>query len=441
MQVSVEKTSELNRKMSVSVPKDAIEEKVASNLKSLARNAKIDGFRPGKAPAHVISKLYGKRVRGEVIGELIQSSYEDAMREQQLRPVSYPQVHSIEESDTGFSYIAEFEVYPEIELTGLEQLAIERPQAEIGASDFDNMLNKLREQHKTWDTVERAAAKGDRITLNFSGTVEGENFTNGKVSDFQVEIGAGKMVPGFEDNLIDLKAGDQKTFEVQFPADYNSEKLADKLATFEIEVVSVEEAVLPELNAEFVEVFGVTSGDVEEFKNDVKANMERELKRALSEKLKDAVMESLYSNITFEVPNALINDEIDRMMKPFHEDAKKRGLKTNEANIPREFFTESAKRRVALGLILAKIIDKAAIKVAPAKIREAIEDIARTYEDPDQVVNWYYADKQRLGEIEQFVMEDQTVTWIVEQAQVRDVAISFEEAMNRNNSPAAAQEA
>lgn len=431
MQVSVEKTSELSRKMFVSVPKTVMEEKVSAGLKSLARNVKIDGFRPGKVPAHIVSKMYGERVRNEVTGDLIQSTYIQAIQDQKLNPAGYPHIHSTDADADNFNYIAEFEVYPEISLTGLENIVVQRPQAKVEDVDFDNMLLKLRQQRRTWSNVERASANSDRITLSFTGVSEGENFTDGKVENFQVEIGEGKMIPGFEDQLLGLQVGAQKTFDIQFPEEYASEKLAGKMATFDIEVINLEEAVLPEIDADFVKIYGVTSGDTEEFKSDVRANMERELKHALRDKLKNAVMDVLYSTFKFEIPGVLIKNEINHLMQPYLENAKKRKMKVEDLNLPPELFEEQAKRRVALGLILAEIIRTNQIKVDSAKVRTTVEELAQTYEDPAQVVNWYFADQKRLEDVEQMVLEEQTVEWIISKTQVQDVDVSFEAAMNR----------
>ena len=432
MQVSVEKTSELSRKMFVSVPETVLEEKVAARLKNLARSVKIDGFRPGKAPANIVNKMYGERVRDEIKGDLIQSTYVEAIQEQKLNPAGYPNIHSVDTDAEGFKYVAEFELYPEVSVMGLDQLKITRPNAQVEDSDFETMLTKLREQRKTWVVVDRAAATADRVTLSFTGVAEGENFTEGKVDNFQVEIGAKKMIPGFEDNLIGLTVGEHKSFEISFPEDYTNEKLAGKLATFEVEITSIEAPELPAIDAELIKLFGVDSGDVEEFKADVKANMERELKRALKEKLKTSVMDSLYATYQFDVPQVMINNEINHLLQPYAENAKKRNLKLEDLNLPREMFVEQAKRRVSLGLLLAEIIRANELKVDPAKVRETIEELAESYEDSEQVVSWYYQDKQRLEDIEQIVLEDQVVAWIVSQAQVSDESISFDAAMNRD---------
>ena len=430
MQVSVEKTSELVRKMTVNLPEEVVQEKMESRFKSLAKEIKLDGFRPGKVPVRVVKKQFASRVRGEVTGDLIQSSYYEALKQEDLIPAGYPKIEPTDKKE-GLEYVAEFEVYPEISLDEVSNLSITRITSVIEESDVDNMINKLREQKKEWQKVERESQQGDRITIHFSGTCEGENFTDGKVENYPVEIGAGQMIPGFEDELVGLKEGDSKTFEVTFPEEYGNEKLAGKTAEFEIEVVSVEEPVLPEIDAEFIKAYGIEEGDIESFRADVKANMQRELEQALKAKFKTAVMDALFENIKVTLPNTLIDQEIQEMMKPYAENAKKQNMSLDDLDLPREMFEEQAKRRVALGLILGEIIRQKDIKVDDEKVKEAVEDLAKTYENPEQVVNWYFEDPTRLQEVQQMVLEDQTVDWVKNQATVTEEAVAFDEVMNK----------
>ncbi len=430
MQVSVEKTSELSRKMTVSIPDAVVQEKMETRFKTLARTVKVDGFRPGKVPASMVKKLYGDRVRNEVTGDLIQSTYFEALQQQDLNPAGHPHIHPSEKVE-GFEYVAEFEVYPEIALDGIGNLHIERPNATVEESDVDNMIEKLRQQKKTWNGVERASQEGDRVSIHFSGVCEGENFTDGKVENYQVEIGGKQMIPGFEDELKGLSAGESKTFSVTFPEKYNSEKLAGKPAEFEVELVKVEAPVLPEVDADFIKAYGVEDGDAVTFRADVRANMERELAQGLKNKLKTAVMDALFEHISVSIPNALIDQEIQALMKPYAERAKNMRLKLEDLNLPRDMFEEQAKRRVALGLILGEVIHKNELKVDADKVRAVIDDMAKSYERPEDVVNWYYADKSRLNDVQQMVLEDQAVAWIVSQAKVADVTVGFDQVMER----------
>ncbi len=429
MQVSVEKTSELSRKMTVSVPEEVVQEKMAARLKSLAHSVKIDGFRPGKVPQHVVVKMYGDRVRGEITGDLIQSTYYEALQEQELRPAGHPHIHPADESE-GFKYTAEFEVYPEISLEGVEQIEVSRPVATVQSVDVDDMIGKLRAQKKTWAIVERASQEHDRVTISFTGVSEGESFTDGKVENYQVEIGAKQMIPGFEENLIGLKASDSKTFELPFPEEYGNDKLAGKVAQFEVEVISVEETVLPEIDGAFIKAYGI-EGSMDAFREDIKSNLESELEQALRGKLKNAVMNALYEKIQITVPNTLVDQEVESMMKPYIETAKRQKMKLEDLKLPRDLFEEQAKRRVALGLILGEIIHKNEIKVDETKVRSTIEDMAKSYERPKDVIDWYYSDESRLNDVRQMVLENQTIDWLVARAKVTDETINFNDAMSK----------
>lgn len=429
MQVSVEKTSELSRKMTVSVPEEVIQEKMAARLKSLAREVKIDGFRPGKVPQHVIKKMYGERVRGEIAGNLIETTYIEALKEQNLNPVGYPHIHPVDEAE-GFKYTAEFEVYPEISLEGIEQIAVSRPVSSVQNVDIDDIIEKLRAQKKSWALVERASREHDRVTISFSGVSEGENFTDGKMENYQVEIGAKQMIPGFEENLIGLNAGTNKTFEVTFPEQYGNEKLAGKIAEFDVEVISVEEPVLPEIDEDFIKAYGI-DGTLDTFREDIKSNLEVELEQALWSKLKDITLNALYEKFQITVPNALVDEEIESLMKPYIETAKRQKVKLDDLKLPRDTFEEQAKRRVALGLILNDIIKKNSMKVDDNKVRSTIEDMSKSYERPKDVVDWYYSDESRLNDVRQMVLENQAVDWLIAQVKVSDEAISFSDAMSK----------
>jgi len=430
MQVSVEQTSELSRKMTVSIPEEVIATQVEARLKSLAREVKIAGFRPGKVPQSVIKQRYAEKVRNEVIAGLVQSSYFDSLKEQNLNPAGEPHIELVNDKE-GLTFTADFEVYPQISLAGIEQAEAKRPVAHVEEADFAAMVEKLRTQHKVWSSVEHASENNDRITVHFSGVCEGENFTDGKVSDYLVEIGSNKMIPGFEEQLIGLQVGENKSFEVSFPADYGNQKLAGKAATFEIEVVKVEAGVLPEIDVDFIKKYGIENGDIGAFNDDIRNNMERELEHALHAQLKTAVLDAVYEQLKPTVPNALVDQEIATMMKPYAENAKKYKLTLEDLNLPRDMFEEQAKRRVALGLILGEIIESNQLKIDEDRVRSTIEDLAKSYENPEEVVQWHYADKKRLNDIRQMVLEDQTVDWIIGQIKVVDENLSFTDVMDK----------
>ena len=433
MQVSVEKTSELSRKMTVSLPENVLQEKMDARFKSLAREVKIDGFRPGKVPVRVVKKMYSDKVRNEIAGELIQSSYFEALEEQKLVPAGQPHIHPMDVDAGGFEYTAEFEIYPEFSLDALPTMEITRPIGSVEQADQDSVTEKLREQKITWNDADRASKKGDRIVVHFSGICEGENFTDGQVKDHAIEIGSNTMISGFEDELIGLAASENKMFKLTFPDDYGNKDLAGKDAEFEVEVVKVEEGTLPEIDEEFIKAYGIKDGTIDSFNKDVRSNMEKELTQGIKTKLKNSVMDSLYEKIQITVPKALIDQEVQTMMKPYHENAKTRGTKIEDLDLPTDVFEKQATRRVALGLILSEVIKNNDIKIDDDKVRTTVEEMANSYESPDEFVNWYYADEKRLNEIKQVVLEEQVVDWIVDQAKVTDEAVSFNDIIEKTN--------
>ncbi len=436
MQVSVEATSELSRKMTVTVSEEKISQQVNSKLQSLSGNVKIDGFRPGKVPQAVVKKRYGQQVREEVVSDLIQSSFYDAVREEKLNPAGAPQIkaNKIAEGE-GLEYEATFEIIPEFVLMPLETLEVKQFTSKVEESDIDRMVDRLRDQKKTWEMVERKSKSEDRIVISFEGVHEGENFTNGKTEDFPVIIGSGQMIPGFEDKLIGLAAGEKIEFDIEFPKEYPSEKLAGNTAHFSIEVARVEEPKLPEQDAEFVKSFGVASGDVAELRGDILSNMEREMTRALKNRTKSSVMDQLFDRNTLQLPEVLIQDELEDLLKPYRESARKHKQDLDEAGL-KEQLSPLAKRRVALALILGKVIDAHGVKVDPARVRQSVEEMAASYEDPEEVVRWYYADQTRLREIENMVLEDQIVDLVIGKAKTAQEAIDFQALMMAAGSPA-----
>ncbi len=434
MQVSVETTSGLNRKITIQVPEEKIQEKIASRLKALSRQVKIDGFRPGKVPQGVIKKRYGQQVREEVLSELIQSSFYDAVRDEQLRPAGAPEIkaHKIEEGQ-GLEYEANFEVMPEFVPMPLETLEVKRFVSEVTEVDVDAMVERLREQRKTWREVERPAAEGDRVLISFEGWLGEESFTNGRVESFPVVLGSKQMIPGFEEKLIGTEAGAKLDFELEFPADYPGEKMAGKTGHFSIDVLKIEESVLPELDAEFIKSFGVEDGSLTAFRDDIRGNMEREMRRALQARTKRSVMDALFSANAITLPNVLIKDELESLLAPYRESAQKRQQSLDEPKL-REQLGPLAQRRVALALILGKLIEAHNVSVNPARVRAAVEDLALSYEDSEAVVRWYYGEKGRLQEVENLVMEDQIVDLVLEKARVTEEHIGFHELVQAANS-------
>lgn len=424
MQVSVETTSGLNRKMTVQVPEDVIQEKVGQKLQSYAKSAKIDGFRPGKVPLKVIRAKFGASARGEAISEVMQSTFYQAITEEKLKPAGMPQIEPSDKGEgEGLEYTASFEVYPEIELKGFEELSITKNVATVTDEDVNEMVERLREQKKSWAEVEREAASGDQVTVTFEGKLDGESFTDGQVENFGIEIGSGKMIPGFEDQLVGLKAGEEKTFDIEFPADYGNEKLAGKTTQFEISVSKVEEKKLPEIDADFAKAFGVEEGDVEKFRAEIRANMERELKQATKQKVKTQVMDALLEANPVDLPKALVDQEIERMMEPYKEAASKQG--NADGVMPAEMFEDQAQRRVALGLLLSDVIQQSELSVDKKKVSEVIEEMAQSYDQPEEVIKWYNSNPEQMGQVESMVMEDMVVELVLEKASVSEETVPF----------------
>lgn len=432
MQVSVETTSGLERRMTIAVPGDRIESEVEKRLKSMAPRVKLSGFRPGKVPFSVVKKRYSGQVRQEVLGELVNSSFYEAVAKEKLRPAGMPTIEKQSDTDDqGVEYTARFEIYPEIEVKGVEKLAIQRESAEVAASDIDVMVNKLREQRTEFKAVERASKKGDRVTVDYDATVNGESFEGGNGKGLSVVLGSGRMIAGFEEGLVGTKAGEVKELDLTFPDPYHNADIAGKPVHFSVTITTVEEPALPEVDAEFVKAFGIEDGDVEKLRDELKKNMQRELGQVIRSNLKNQVMDKLLAANEFEIPGSLVSAEAQRMAKQMTEQLRSQGMQGGQfGQLTGDMYKDQAKKRVALGMILAEIIQKNGIKASPDKIRAEVEKIASAYNDPQEVVSWYYQDRQRLQEIESMVMEDQVVEWVLESAQVTDNMKTFDELMN-----------
>ena len=422
MQVSVETTSGLGRRMTVQIPADQIDQQVESKLQQLAQTVRLDGFRPGKVPLSVVKKRYGRQVRQEAAGELIASSYEEALQQENLKPAGEPSIEQTKnEAGVELEYVAVFEVYPEIEQPDLDDIAIERMSAEIADSDIGNMLEKLRKQRTTWTKAERASGPGDRLEIDFAGTIDGEVFSGGSAKNVPLELGSNTMIPGFEEQLVGVSADDTKTIDVTFPDDYASKEVAGKTAQFEIKVHAVAEAQLQELNDDFARAFGVGDGGLDKLREEITNNMQRELDAAVKSSVKKQVFEALLEKADLDVPTSLIDSEIDALIKKDEADA--------DAVADRGRYEEEARRRVSLGLLIADIIQRNQLQVDPEKVRETIENLAQSYEKPDEVVQWYYSNQEMLAGIQTLIMEDTVVEWVAGQAKVTEKTTTFDEIM------------
>ena len=424
MQVSVEAGEGLERKLTVQVPAETVEMEVNNRLNSIKNTVRIDGFRPGKVPFKVVKQKYSGSILQEVAGELMQSTFREAVTQENLQPAGDPVIKT-EELALGkaMEYTATFEVYPEVALAPVADLAIEKTEASVEDSDVEKMIDVLRKQKMDWTEVERAAANDDRISIDFVGSVDGEKFDGGSASDMPIVLGAGQMIPGFEEHLLGLKAGDETTFKVSFPEDYASSELAGKEAEFAVTAKKIEEPKMPEVDEEFAKAFGVESGDVEQLKSDIKDNMARELDRKLRTMLKSNVMDALVAANAIDVPTAIVQQEAETLKKQTE-------VQTPGSNLTVDAFMEDAKRRVQLGMILAEVAKTSELQIDADMIKQRVEEMAKDYDDPDEFVNYYMGNQELLSGIQTLVMEDKVVDWIAEQASISTKKSSFDEVMN-----------
>jgi len=434
MQVSVETIEGLGRKMTIELPQADIDSKVAERLRSISKTVKINGFRPGKVPMKVVKKRYEPQVKGEVLGALINDSFYKAVQQESLRPAGQPEIKPVEGAENsaeGFSYEATFEVYPEFDPKFDKSLKITRPVVEIQATDVDEMIEKLLEQRKEFNLVDREAANGDQIIMDFTGRLDGEEFDGGKAEKTPLVLGENQMVPGFEDQLFGMKAGDEKTINVSFPDPYQAEHLAGKECEFDIVVHEVKESTIPELNEELVKSYGIEDGNVETLRADIHKNMERELKARLDNDVKSQVMDGLLKLNPIDVPAALVKEEIGRQRQQFLEKMKNQGqAEMDGSTLADELFEEQASRRVRLGLIVGEIVRRDSITADAGKVREQVEHMAGSYQDPQQVIDYYYSNEELLQNIEGLVLEDTVTQAVVEKSSITDESRAFNDVMN-----------
>lgn len=430
MQVSVESSEGLERRMKVELPAEKVDAEIEGRLKEIARSARLDGFRPGKVPLSVVRKRFAAQVRQEVFERMVQSSYFEALAHEKLQPAGEPSIEPLPPVDSGdMGYMAVFEVMPEVELNDLGAMTIKRQQAQVGDQDLEAMIDKLRRQRTTWNPVEREAREGDQLTINFKGFMDGEAFEGGSAEEVPLVLGSGSMIDGFETGLLGVNAGDNRTLELEFPEKYQVEKLAGKPATFEVEVVKVAEPVMPEVDEEFAKAFGVADGGVEQLYKEIRANMQRELADKIQAAVKDQAMDTLLQANPLDVPKILVKKESQSLQRQTKDNMARSG-QSSKLDLPLELFEEQARRRVALGLIIGEVIRQNNITVDAARVRHKIEELAQSYEDPQEVVDYYYSNKQQLASVENVVLEDQVVDWVVAQVQVEDVASGFDDVMN-----------
>ncbi|EGQ9319518.1 trigger factor [Vibrio cholerae] len=429
MQVTVETLEGLQRRLNITVPAANIEDAVAAELRNIAKNRRFDGFRKGKVPMKMVAKMYGKAVRQDVLGEVMQRHFIEAIVKEKINPAGAPTFAPVEIGEgKDLVFTATFEVYPEVELKGLENIAVEKPAAEVTDADVAEMLETLRKQQATWKEVDEAAESGKRVSIDFVGSIDGVEFEGGKAENFPLEMGAGRMIPGFEDGIVGKTKGMEFVIDVTFPEDYHAENLKGKAAKFAIKVNKVEARELPELNDEFVARFGVAEGGVDALKAEVRKNMERELKQAIKARIKEQAIEGLVKENEIQVPSALIDQEINVL----RQQAAQRfgGNVEAAAQLPRELFEEQAKRRVVVGLLLGEVIRTHELKADEEKVKALITEMATAYEDPSEVVSYYEQNQQLMNNMRNVALEEQAVDAIIAKAKVTEKAISFSELMN-----------
>lgn len=428
MKVSVEKLEQLERKITVEIPGEKIDEEVAKQLKELAQDKtfKLKGYRAGKAKPQDIERVHGKSIRGRAAANMMEESFIEAIKQESLDVVGYPHIHE-EQNKKGspFIYTATFEIYPEIKIPSFSKIKVEKQVAELTDSDLEKIIDRLREQHKDWQLVDREAQLGDQTIIDFLGKIDGEAFPGGEGKGYPLELGAGRFIPGFEEGLVGVKTGEKRTVSVTFPEDYHEKKYAGKPAEFDVTVHEIKAPTLAELNDAFAEKLGVK--DVAALRDQLYKTMNNELKQALNNNLRGQVMDQLNDLSKVDVPNVLVDQEIERQQA----DAKKRfNLPDTMGDLPREHFEESARKQVTVGLLVSEIIKENKLAVTDEDVKEKLKDIAVPYEDPEAVVQWYYEDEKRLSDVKSMALESKLIDLILSDAKVKEVMKTYDDVMN-----------
>ena len=435
MQANLETLSALERKLSVALPTADIDSEVANRLQRLSRTVKMHGFRPGKVPLKVVVQHYGPQVRQEVLGDVMQKSFGEAVRQQNLKVAGYPrfELNPPAEGAGEFQYSATFEVYPEVVVGDISNAAIERPLLEVSEAEVDKTVEIMRKQRARYEPMERAAENGDRVTIDFRGTIAGEEFQGSSAKDQPVLLGGGRLLPDFEANLVGMKAGDSKSFDVHFPDDYHGREVAGKTARFEVSAKQVAGPVLPGVDASFAKGLGVEDGDITRMRAEVRANLEREIKAKLKSRVREQVIQALLDATRVEAPRSLVQMETQRMVAGARQELAARGIQaaTEHTPMPTDLFEKQAERRVSTGLILGELMKTHSLYPRPEQVRALVEEQAQSYERPQEVVKWFYAEPERLRDIEAVVAEENVVAWALGVAKVADKPIEFDELMGK----------
>jgi len=436
MQVSIETTSGLERRLTVGVPAERVESEVNVRLQKAAGNVRLDGFRPGKVPMKVIRQRFGAGVRQEVLGEVMSQSFQEAVMQEKLRPAGQPSIEPKSmEAGKDLEYIATFEVFPDVEIADMSGFDVEKAVASVEEKDIDTIIEVFRKEQGSWEDVERAAAEGDTVNIDYVGTKDGEAFEGGTAEASDLELGSGKMIEGFETGVIGMSAGEEKILSLSFPEDYHNEDLKGAAVEFKVTLNTVKELVLAALDAELFAKYGVEDGEEDKFRKEIGQNMGRELKNAIQANVKQQVMDAvLAAHESLEIPQALVKQEIGAMRQQMFQQFGGMGNQDMdlESLLPEEMFQDKALPRVKLGLILAEMISKEQIKADPEKVRSTIEELASTYQDPEEVINYYYSNQEQLSSVESKVLEDTVVEKLLEGANIKEMECSYQEAINRS---------
>ena len=436
MQSNVESIEALERKIDISISQDAIQDEVNEMLKTIAKKTKMDGFRPGKVPFKLVSQRYGSQVQQEVIGDALQKEFAEAVKKNDLQIVGYPsyEVKQDEggkenEDATQLVFTAKFEVYPDIVLGDLSQTTIEKPVTTIGPENIDKTIEMIRKQHVQYHSADRAVEKSDRVKFDYHGILDGNAFEGGQAEDVLLIVGEGKFMKDFEDALIGMNVDEEKTFDFTFPEDYHGKDVAGKTVSFTIKLKSVESPVLPEVDAEFAKQLGIADGDLDKLREAISHDLNREVARQVRSKLKTQVMSGLMDVNPIDAPNALINQEINRLMENARQDFASKGLNADELELKPELFKDKAEHRIKLGLILAELMKVHHLKATSEQVRKVIEESAQAYDNPEEVIKWHYASKERLKDAESLALEENVVQWVLGQVNVVEKKVTFDELM------------
>jgi trigger factor len=431
MQTNLETLSQLERRLTMAVPMADIDKQVDERLKQLARTVRMAGFRPGKVPLKIVARQYGTQVRSEVISDAVEKAFSAAVRDQNLRVAGYPRIERKEGSGADrLEFSATFEVYPEVQLGDLSGISIQHPVLTVTDAEVEKTIAVLRKQRTRYEPADRPAAKGDRVVVDFTGTIDGVEFDGGNSTDFTFVVGEGRMLPDFEAGVTGMQAGESKSFPVTFPVDYPGKDVAGKTASFAVAVKKTDEPRLPELDADFARALGVADGDLGKMRAEVKTNVEREVKKRLGGDLKNRVMQALLDASRPELPKALVDMELQRLVSGARADLQARGLKMESMPIDPQVFEAQARRRVALGLIVAELVKKHDLAAKPQQVRALVDEHAASYEQPGEVVKWYYSQPERLAEFEGLAVEENVVDWVLRNAKAVDTPVAFDQLMS-----------